>query len=217
MNTNNKNRISAIKKHWVAIVAVILILAAVIFLYFDRGNEISALIQNWGVIGILFAVLLMAAIFMTPVPSEGLVVIYLKIYGLYLGSIYSWIGAILGSFALFFLARKYGQNIVKKLITQKRFEVVNIWVAKKGLLGLIISRLVPIPTFFVNFVVSTMPSITLWPYLWTAALATIPYFVVMAMIYGGIAEGTLICVIIGLALGISGLIGGFFVFKKATN
>jgi uncharacterized membrane protein YdjX (TVP38/TMEM64 family) len=217
MINNTQKIIRIVKTHWVAIVAITLVLAAVIFLYFDRGNQVSTLIVSWGVIGIVFAILLMAAIFMTPVPSEGLVIIYLKIYGLYLGSLYSWIGSVAGSFALFFLARRYGQNLVKKLITQDRFEIVNTWVAKKGLLGLIISRLVPIPLFFVNFIVGTMPSIKLWPYLWTAAIAIIPYFVVMAMIYAGIVEGTLSCVFIGVILGICGLMAGYLILKKAKG
>ena len=217
MDGNKKNKINLLITRWSGAIAVVLILFAAIFLYFDRGNGISVLIQRWGVMGIILAVLLMAAIFMTPVPSEGLVIIYFKIYGVYFGTLYSWIGSIIGSLALFIFARFYGQNIVAKLITKERFEIVNTWVAEKGTFGLFIARLLPIPTFFANFIFGIMPSIKTWPYLWTTSISIIPYFVGMAMIFMGIDKGTKLWLILGIVIGVASLAASYFISKRKAH
>ena len=177
--------------------AFILLIAA--FLYLDRRNEISVLIQAWGFWGILLAVLLMTVICMTPIPSEGLVVLFLKIYGITHGIFYSWLGSTLSSLTIFWLARIYGQKLLPKLISPTRFEIVDNWVQRKGSLGLFIARLLPIPAFVVNYIAGLMPSLKLWPYFWTQALAIVPYYIGTALVFMGVAQKTWIWLILGAA------------------
>lgn len=181
----------------IIVVAFVIFIAA--FLYFDRRDQISVLIRAWGLWGIVLAILLMAALCMTPVPSEGLAILYLKIYGVYAGVLYAWLGSTLSSLAIFFLARTYGQKLMQKLISPKRFDTVDNWVQEKGSLGLLIARLLPIPAFAVNYIAAVMPSMKLWPYLWTAALSMIPYYVGTALVFLGIAKETWIWLILGAA------------------
>ena len=181
----------------VIIAAFILFIAA--FLYFDRRNEISGFIRAWGLWGIVLAILLMAALCMTPMPSEGLVVLYLKIYGIYQGIFYSWLGSTLSSLAIFFIARIYGQKLMRKLISPKRFEIVDNWVHGKGSLGLFIARLLPIPAFAINYIASVMPSMKLWPYFWTATLSIVPYYIGTALVFLGVAQKTWIWLMLGAA------------------
>lgn len=181
------------------IIIVAFVIFIVAFLYFDRKNQLSVIIRAWGLGGIFLAVLLMAALCMTPMPSEGLVILYLKIYGVYQGVFYSWVGSTLSSLAIFFLARTYGQKLMRKLISPKRFETVDNWVQEKGSLGLFIARLLPIPAFAVNYIAAVMPSMKLWPYLWTAALSMIPYYVGTALVFLGVAKETWIWLILGVA------------------
>ncbi|MFZ3100686.1 MAG: VTT domain-containing protein [Desulfitobacteriaceae bacterium] len=181
----------------VLITAFILFIAA--FLYLDRRNEISVLIQAWGVWGILLAILLMTALCMTPMPSEGLVVLFLKIFGIYQGIFYSWLGSTLSSLAIFFIARIYGQKLMPKLISSKRFELVDNWIYRKGALGLLIARLLPIPAFAVNYIAGVMPSIKLWPYFWTVALSIVPYYIGTALVFMGVAQKTWLWFFLGAA------------------
>ncbi|HEX3015745.1 MAG TPA: TVP38/TMEM64 family protein, partial [Desulfobacteria bacterium] len=83
-----------IKKYaWVALIAVVLIALVVAFLYYDRTNAISLIIQRLGFSGAILAILLISVLCMTPIPSEGLVVLFLKVYGVYWGTIFAWIGS----------------------------------------------------------------------------------------------------------------------------
>lgn len=185
------------KYSWMALLIGVLITAVVVFLYFDRRNEISAAIQGWGIIGMAMAVVLMAFLHLTPVPSEGLLVLYLKIYGIYLGILLAWLGSALSTLLIYYAARTYGQRFMRQLITQERFRLVDDWVKRKGSVGLLIARLLPIPAFIVNYIAGIIPSVRFWPYIWTGALAIIPYYIGTALVYLGVSRAIWIWLIAG--------------------
>jgi uncharacterized membrane protein YdjX (TVP38/TMEM64 family) len=202
---------------WLTLILIISVVLIVLFFYLDRQNQLSQVIQKWGLGGILISILLIAALCMTPIPSEGLVILLLKIFGIYEGVLYSWLGSILSSLAIFYLARYFGQSFFQKMVTPHRFEMVDHWIREKGSIGLLIARILPIPAFAVNYIAGVMPSVKLWPYVWTAALSIIPYYIGVALVYVGVYKLTWIWVAVGgvtiLAFwGISYTLG-----KKANN
>lgn len=186
------------KYGWTGLIIVAFIVLIAAFFYFDRRNEISVIILSWGLWGVVFAIFLMAALCMTPIPSEGLVVLYFKIYGVYQGIFLAWLGSTFSALAIFIIVRVYGIKLVQKLISKERFKVVDNWVKKKGSLGLFVARLLPIPAFAVNYIAGAMPSMKLWTYLWTAALAMIPYYVGTALVFLGVARETWIWLVLGI-------------------
>jgi len=188
---------NVLKYVWTGLIIIIFI-ALIAFFYLDRHNEISVIIYEWGWWGVAFAIFLMAALCMTPMPSEGLVVLYLKIYGVYLGVFLAWVGSTLSAVAIFFIVRVLGQKLMTKLISADRFRQVDNWIKGKGSLGLFVARLLPIPAFAVNYIASAMPSMKLWTYIWTAALAMIPYYVGTALIFLGVSQETWIWLVLGL-------------------
>ena len=186
------------KYGWTGILIAVFILLIAAFFYLDRRNEISVIILEWGLWGVAFAIFLMAALCMTPIPSEGLVVLLLKIYGVYQGVFFAWLGSTLSAVAIFIIVRVFGPTLMQKLISQERFKVVDNWVKGKGSLGLFVARLLPIPAFAVNYIAGAMPSMKLWTYLWTAALAIIPYYVGTALVFSGVARETWIWLVLGI-------------------
>lgn len=182
---------------WLTLILIIFAALIVLFFYFDRQDQLSQIIQTWGSGGILLSILLMAALCMTPIPSEGFVILLLKVFGVYEGSLYSWLGSILSSLAIFYLARYLGQSFFQKMITPQRFKMVDHWIHKRGSLGLLIARLLPVPAFVVNYITGVMPSVKLWPYVWTAALSMIPYYTGTALVYVGVAKSTWIWLAVG--------------------
>ena len=186
------------KYGWTGILIAVFILLIAAFFYLDRRNEISVIIREWGLWGVAFAIFLMAALCMTPIPSEGLVVLLLKIYGVYQGVFFAWLGSTLSAVAIFIIVRVFGPTLMQKLISQERFKVVDNWVKGKGSLGLFVARLLPIPAFALNYIAGAMPSMKLWTYLWTAALAIIPYYVGTALVFLGVARETWIWLVLGI-------------------
>ena len=185
------------KYAWSALVVGILVTLIVVFLYLDRRNEISSSIQGLGFLGMFIAIVLMAFLHLTPVPSEGLLVLYLKIYGIYLGTLIAWLGSALSTLLIFFIARYYGQRFLQKLVTPERFNMVDNWVKRKGSLGLLIARLLPIPAFLVNYIAGVIPSVRFWPYVWTGALSIIPYYVGTALVFLGVSRAIWVWLIVG--------------------
>jgi len=207
-----KRNISKYVWSGVLIAAVVLLIAA--FFYLDRHGEISVIIREWGLLGVVFAILLMAALCMTPIPSEGLVVLYLKIYGVYEAVFYAWLGSTLSAVAIFIIVRVFGQTLMQKLISPERFQVVDNWVKGKGPWGLFVARLLPIPAFAVNYIAGSMPSMKFWTYLWTAALSMVPYYVGTALVFLGVSRETWIWVVLGFVALIMFWSTGYFLNKR---
>lgn len=190
-------RISVKSYVWPAVFIAAFIVFIAAFLYFDRRNQLSGIILSLGWGGIVLAILLMTGLCMTPIPSEGLLILYLKIYGVYWGLFYAWLGSTLSSLPIFLLARFYGQRFMQKLISPQRFQTVDHWVQEKGTAGLFVARLLPIPAFAVNYIAGVIPSVKFWPYLWTAGVTIIPYYVGTALVFLGIASEMWLWLILG--------------------
>ncbi|HUW64940.1 MAG TPA: VTT domain-containing protein [Spirochaetia bacterium] len=173
-----------------SLILILLAMFVAVFLYFDQRYAISLSIQRMGLRGNIIAVLLMALLYMTPIPSEGLLVLCFKIYGIYMGIILSWLGMDLSSIITFFIARIYGQKLVQRLVSPENFNKVDNWVKRKGTLGLLIARLLPVPAFAINCIAGVIPSVEFWPYFWTAAVSIVPYYVGTALVFLGIYSGT---------------------------
>lgn len=200
-----------LKYGWTGLIIVAFVILIAVFFYYDRQNKISVLIQAWGLWGAAFAILLMTALCMTPIPSEGLVILFLKIYGIYEGIFFAWLGSALSSLVIFFLARFYGKRLIQRLITAERLNTVDHWINGKGSIGLLVARLLPIPAFAVNYIAGVMPSMNLWTYLWTAALSMIPYYFGTALVFMGVAQETWIWLVAGvIALAAFWSVGYFF-------
>jgi uncharacterized membrane protein YdjX (TVP38/TMEM64 family) len=200
-------------KVWYIAIFFVAVVVLGLFLYFDRNNVISRTLRSWGSAGIIFAIIMMAIICITPMPSEGLLIMYLKIYGPWWGGLYAWMGAVLSSLVVFVAARHLGKPLLQSLITPKRFEQVDKWVRDKGTPGLLFLRLLPIPGFIVSYIVGTIPSVTLWSFVWTAAVSIIPYYVSSALIYLGVSSHLYTWLGIGgVAFALFWVIG--YLFKK---
>nr|WP_272879937.1 VTT domain-containing protein [Sulfoacidibacillus ferrooxidans] len=135
---------------------------------------------------------------MTPIPSEGLLLIFLKIYGIFLGLLYAWIGSSIGAIAIFILARSILSPMFKELIGSLQQHRVEQWVKKRGVSGLLFVRLLPIPAFVVNYTVGLLPGVGFFQYLWTAIVSMAPYYAGTIFMFLGIVNGIFSWILIGL-------------------
>jgi len=177
------------KRLWSTAISILVVISVVLFFYYDKHDSLSRAFRAWGIIGIIIAIILMAILCITPIPSESLLILYLKIYGVTAGTLYSWLGSILSSLIVFFIARLLGKPVLRAMITDARFDLVDKWIQDRGTMGLFLVRLLPIPGFVVSYFVGTIPSIGLWSFTWTAAVSVIPYYIAIALIYLGFSTG----------------------------
>lgn len=193
---------------WRTITMVVLGIVMVgVLLYLDRHHRISDMIQSWGVLGVIVGIFLMLIWCLTPIPSEGLLIIFLRVFGVVWGTAYAWIGTTLSAVVIYYIARHFTRAMLKRVSSHERFEQVNLWVRDWGGIGLLLARLLPVPAFIVNYVAGMIPAIGLWTYVWTAVIAIMPYYLGVALVFKGVF-GNWIYALIGLIpLGIVSIIG----------
>ncbi len=161
-----------------------------LFLHFDKASLLTNLVHSWGSLGVILAVGMMVGVCMTPIPSEGLLIIYLKVFGPALGGLYAWCGAVLSSLIVFVLARHFVAPILRVSVSESQMKKLNHWISKRGALGLLLVRLLPVPAFIQSYVVGAMPEVSFWNYLWTGAVSIIPYYLGVCLLYVGILSRT---------------------------
>ncbi len=188
-------------------------LMIVFFFYMDQHGAVTLVIRSFGIFGIIIGILLMGAVCMTPIPSEGLLVIFLKVYGVLYGLLFAWIGSTLGAMAIFLLARSLFQPMIIGVIRDTWRYQIEEWVRKRGTMGLLIARLLPIPAVIINYAAGLFPGIRFYPYLWTAIVSMAPYYAGTALLFLGIAHGMTVWLIVG-SLVIAVLVGVSYMFNR---
>ncbi|RIV17751.1 DedA family protein [Alicyclobacillaceae bacterium I2511] len=182
---------------WTVGLSIVGLGLGLLILYLDRQGTITTFVQAMGPGGVVVAVFLMALLCVTPIPSEGLLIVYLKVYGGLLGVLYAWSGAVLSSVLIFSLARIVGTRVLRRYIPAEAFAEVNRWVMRRGVMGLLIARMLPIPAFAVNYIAGMLPSIRLWPYVWTAGVSLIPYYSGAVLIFLGLTTRFTVYLLLG--------------------
>ncbi|WEG11862.1 VTT domain-containing protein [Pullulanibacillus sp. KACC 23026] len=192
------------------IIIGLVVIGVVLFFYYDRHHAISHAIQSYGSTGRFAAILMMTLVFLTPIPSEGLLLIYFNVYGIFLGLVYAWISYVISIIVLFVIARYISTNFIRRTIKSSQFETVDRWLNKKGIIGLLIVRLLPIPAFIVNCVMGAMPSVNFYKYFITAIIAILPYYITSSLLYFGFSTSNHYVLIIGFPI----LLGGWWLGVK---
>lgn len=188
---------SAGSRIWWTIGTVLLGVIAV-WLYFRYERYTSLFIHRLGPFGVFGAVVLMAILCIIPFPAEFLMVIDMQIFGVWMGIFYVWVGAMLGSYVTFLLAKRFGETLIRRFVSDRHVEKLNELVGNHGALGLLMARLIPfIPFVVLNYACAMIPEVGTWTYLWTTGLGIIPYDVGAALVFLGFSKRTLVWLITG--------------------
>lgn len=182
---------------WTIVILAVGVLLVVLYFYVDRHDAISYAIRSTGGWGIAISILLMTAFCVIPVPSEFLMVMNMKIFGVWWGIFYTWIGAMLGAVAVFFLARTVGRRLLQAFISEERLNQVNQWMGRKGPVGLLLARLVPLPFIVVNYAAGVLHSVRVRDYIWTTGVGLIPYDLGAALVFLGFSHNYSIWLAVG--------------------
>jgi len=159
---------------------------------FSNPEQVRNFVSGYGALGPIVIILLQAlqaVIFFLPGPVFTIASGYL--FGTFLGSIYSIIGVMLGSYLLFMIGRFLGTPIVHKFVKKEDLVEFEVFFKERGELALLISRLSPmfIPHDIISLVVSQAP-IKTRRFLTITLLGMIPQTFLYAILGQKIASGT---------------------------
>lgn len=207
------------KPRWLTLTLSALVIAGLVavviwFLRFDRANTISALIQHTGPLGILVGVILMAVLSVLPVPTEFIMIIIMKVFGPWWGILYCWVGTMISATITFLLARHYGRRLLRVFISERRVRKVSHWIEDRGVMGLILARIVPLPFVVVNYTAGISKGVKTWNYIWTSAVGGIPYYAGSALVFLGISQRTRTWLWVGGVAMVTIWIGGYLYNKR---
>jgi len=148
--------------------------------YFNwTGAGLTELIRSLGPGGMAASVGLMVAHSFVPFPAELLTMANGMVYGPWLGSLVTWIGAMLGAFASFGLTRWLGRPFVVKVLTDRQLCRLDEWATRQGVATLLLSRLLPVVSFnLINYAAGLTP-VSWWTFAWTTGLGIVPMTALM--------------------------------------
>ncbi|MEM7498258.1 MAG: TVP38/TMEM64 family protein [Pseudomonadota bacterium] len=149
----------------------------------EEGDPIHARLEAmtdalgaWGPAGIVALMVLHSFV---PFPAEIVALYAGAAYGTVLGTLWVWIGAMLGALLSFGLARWLGRRAVERLLPKAQRTRLDRWVARQGALTLLVSRFIPIIAFNLINYAAGLTKIRLFTFFWTTAVGILPLTTLM--------------------------------------
>ncbi len=141
-------------------------------------SEALAAMSGWvgglGAWSLVFAPLFMALVSVLPVPAEAPAMLNGAVFGPWLGSLVTWIGACLGAWVSFELARRFGRPLAERFVPERTLETSDRMVGQAGWAGLLGLRLLPFVAFTALNWGSGLTPMTRSRFLWTTAVGILP-------------------------------------------
>ena len=130
----------------IAILAIDYSLSGITHYFFSRNiNELSGLIQSYGILGsIVFVFLIIIKVMIAPMPGLILYVTGAALYGWFLGAILVLIGNMIGATLCFYLAKYLGREYLETKISKKKIEKFDGYTEKYGGYALFFLRINPL-------------------------------------------------------------------------
>ena len=188
---------------------VLLVLVAVFAgYYFDPSEaiwiqQIEDEIQSWGPLSAVASIGLMVVHSFVPFPAEFVAIANGMLFGLVWGVILTWIGAMLGAFAAFGLARLLGRPFVGRMVRRKDWKHLDDWTADQGWRLLLISRFIPVVAFNLINYAAGLTRVSWFTFAWTTGVGILPIIILMVLAGGNIElmtwEAWLLLIACGIA------------------
>ncbi|AOW79438.1 hypothetical protein HTSR_0236 [Halodesulfurarchaeum formicicum] len=201
------------RARWIAILSLLalLVLAGVGLVLFDYsfGSMLDAqtvreTVESFGLLAPLVFILIQATqVVVAPIPGQVLALAGGYAFGPVLGTIYSLIGATIGSAVAFGLSRRFGRPAVKRLVHPLTLEMVDGFLEDHGRLAVFLVFLVPgLPDDALCFVCGLTP-LPLSHLVVLSTIGRIPGYAMLSLAGGRLAtnrplEAILIIVLIAV-------------------
>lgn len=143
--------------------------------------KFTELVQSAGPWGVAAAIGLMVVHSFIPFPAELVAMANGMIYGPVWGTVITWIGAMLGAFVAFGLARLLGRPFVAKVLSERGAQQVDDWVARHGSGALLFSRFLPVIAFNLINYAAGLTQVSWWTFSWTTGLGILPLTILMVL------------------------------------
>lgn len=139
--------------------------------------------------GVAFVAAQAAQVILAPIPGQTLGVAGGYLFGVLPGTAYSVVGVVLGSTAVFVLARRFGRPYVEPVVDDDVLERFDSFVEERGAVGLFVVFLFPA---FPDDAVCALAGLTTLRIRTLVAVGRTPTFLVVALVGERAADGRLL-------------------------
>ncbi len=144
-------------------------------------QDIENRILSWGPWGVAGSIGLMVLHSFLPFPAEFLALANGMVYGPWWGVVITWIGAMLGAFAAFGLARWLGRPFVAHMVARRDWQVLDDWAARQGGSMVLIARFIPVIAFNLVNYAAGLTRISWWTFTWSTGIGILPMTALMVI------------------------------------
>jgi uncharacterized membrane protein YdjX (TVP38/TMEM64 family) len=149
---------------------------------------------------------------LVPVPAEILAVAAGMALGPFWGLVTIWIGAMLGAYLGFFLARVFGQPLVRWIVAPQRLVRAQSWFEQMDIPVLLAVHLMPVLAFNLVNVALGLTRITWWRFTWTTGVGIVPVTAVV-VVFGAHLDDWRVLVLMTLAA-LLVCLGGYGILRR---
>jgi uncharacterized membrane protein YdjX (TVP38/TMEM64 family) len=186
----------------VVLALLVAVLLGIVYLsplrdYLGRVRELSASIRGMGMLAPLVLTLSVAVLVGFGFPRLLFCVIAGMALGFWSGLLWTQLGTLLGNYALFLFARRWGGNWVRHYVA--RWGRLASLIHEDGITGVILARQLPVPGLLVNLGFGLM-SIRHRDFLIGTAIGQLPEAIPCTLIGAGVVKATF-----GRSVGLIGL------------
>ena len=133
----------------------------------------------WGVAG---SIGLMVVHSFIPFPAEFVAFANGLVYGPFWGAVITWVGAMLGAFVAFGLARWLGRPFVEAVVPDRHRLRVDTWSARSGWKAVLLSRFLQVISFNLVNYAAGLTTVSLTTFALATGLGILPVTVVMVVL-----------------------------------
>jgi len=157
--------------------------------FFSDIQNIREVILSFGILApIIFILLHILQVLIAPIPGQLMGFIGGYLFGVWLGTLYSIIGVVLGTLVVISLVRKFGEPYVRKMIDKKTYKRFDNFCKNKGIFALFLIYLLPFfPDDAISFIAG-LSKIKLKHILLIAFLGRLPGMFGLSLVGAGVAR-----------------------------
>jgi uncharacterized membrane protein YdjX (TVP38/TMEM64 family) len=145
----------------------------------DALEGTVALIRSWGAWSVVASLGLMVAHSFVPFPAELVGVANGMIFGPIVGTVVTWVGAMLGALVAFGAVRVFGRPLVRRMLSGRQQQELAVWSSERGGTSLLVGRFIPVIAFNLLNYAAALTTISWWTFAWATGIGILPLTILL--------------------------------------
>ena len=168
------------------------LLIGIVFIYSLNSEDPAAMMhrmnqQNHWLILVTISFVLMFLCALTPMPAEAVTIANGIVFGPVLGTLVTWVSAMVGDGITFLYGRYILEKSCTKFTSDTNYRKLDNIIHKWGNLGLVVARLVPVVPFFALNIGAAFLPISTRNYFLITGVCILPHIIIICFFSGHLA------------------------------